>query len=42
MKKLLGILVLGLLKSYPIDYGTTWARLGHIEIKKYITYDVRD
>jgi len=25
MKKLLGILVLGLLKSYPINYGTTGA-----------------
>jgi len=25
MKKLLGIVVLGLLKSYPIDYGTTGA-----------------
>jgi len=24
MKKLLGIMVLGLLKSYPIDYGTTF------------------
>ena len=28
-----GIVVLGLLKSYPIDYGTTWTRLGHREIK---------
>ncbi len=33
MKKLLGIVVLGLLKSYPIDYGTTRARLEHREIK---------
>jgi len=32
MKKLLGIVVLGLLKSYPIDYGTTRARLEHGEI----------
>jgi len=32
MKKLLGIVVLGLLKSYPIDYGRTWTRLGHREI----------
>jgi len=29
MKKLLGILDLDLLKSYPIDYGTTRARLEH-------------
>jgi len=33
MKKLLGILVLGLLKSYPIDYGRTITRLLHREIK---------
>ena len=33
MKKLLGIVVLGLLKSYPIDYGTARARLEHREIK---------
>jgi len=33
MKKLLGIVVLGLLKSYPIDYGRTCARLAHREIK---------
>ena len=33
MKKLLGILVLGLLKYHPIDYGTTRARLEHGEIK---------
>tara|TARA_B100000586_G_C19988435_1_gene375189 strand:- start:19 stop:123 length:105 start_codon:yes stop_codon:yes gene_type:complete len=32
MKKLLGIVVLGLLKFYPIDYGTTGARLEHREI----------
>jgi len=25
MKKLLGIIVLGLMKYYPIDYGTTGA-----------------
>jgi len=31
MKKLLGIVV-GLLKSYPIDYGTTRARQEHREI----------
>jgi len=33
MKKLLRIVVLGLLKSYPIDYGTTGARQEHREIK---------
>ena len=35
MKKLLGIVVLGLLKSYPIDYGRTRtrARLEPREIK---------
>ena len=33
MKKLLGIVVLGLLKYHPIDYGTTRARLEHREIK---------
>jgi len=33
MKKLLGILVMDLLKSYPIDYGKTWTQLGHREIK---------
>jgi hypothetical protein len=33
MKKFLGTLILGLLKSYPIDYGTTRARLEHREIK---------
>ena len=38
MKKLLGIVVLGLLKSYPIDYGTTRAILEHEEIDKKITY----
>ena len=27
MKKLLGIVIPGLLKSYPINYGTTGARL---------------
>jgi len=32
VKKILGILVLGFLKSYPIDYGTTRARLEHREI----------
>ena len=32
MKKLLGIVVLGLLKSYPIDYGRTCARLAQREI----------
>ena len=32
MKKLLGIVVLGLLKSYPIDYGTTSTRPAHREI----------
>jgi len=31
-EKFLGILVVGLLKSYPIDYGTTGARLEHREI----------
>ena len=35
MKKLLGILVLGLLKSYPIDYGRTITGLLHREIKSY-------
>ena len=29
MKKLLGIVVLGLLKYYPIDYGTTGAKQEH-------------
>jgi hypothetical protein len=33
MKKLLGIVVLGLLKYHPIDYGTTRARPEHREIK---------
>ena len=33
MKKLLGIVVLGLLKSYPIDYGTTGTQLVPKEIK---------
>ena len=33
MKKLLGILVLGLSKSYPIDYGRTITGLLHREIK---------
>ena len=33
MKKLLGIVVLGLLKSYPINYGTTGTGLVHGEIK---------
>ena len=32
MKKLLGIVVLGLLKYYPIDYGRTRARLEPREI----------
>jgi len=32
MKNFLGILVLGLLKFHPIDYGTTRARLEHGEI----------
>ena len=32
MKKFLGIVVLGLLKSYPIDYGRTRARLEPREI----------
>jgi len=32
MKKLLGIVVLGLLKYHPIDYWTTRARLEHGEI----------
>jgi len=32
MKKLLGIVVLDLLKYHPIDYGTTGARLEHREI----------
>ena len=32
MKKLLGIVVLGLLKSYPIDYGTTCTQPVHREI----------
>ena len=32
MKKLLGIVVLGLLKYHPIDYGTTGARQEHREI----------
>ena len=41
MKKLFGIVVLGLLKYHPIDYGRTCARLAHREIKKYITYDDR-
>ena len=38
MKKLLGIVVLGLLKYYPIDYGRTRARLEPREIDKTITY----
>jgi len=33
MKKPLGIVVLGLLKSYPINYRRTCTRLGHREIK---------
>ena len=33
MKKLLGIVVLGLLKSYPINYGTTGTILEPKEIK---------
>ena len=33
MKKLLGIVALDLLKSYPIDYGTTGTGLVHGEIK---------
>jgi len=33
MKKLLGILVLGLLKSYPINYRRTCTRLVPREIK---------
>ena len=33
MKKLLGIVVLGLLKSYPINYGTTGTLLEPREIK---------
>ena len=33
MKKLLGILVLCLLNSYPIDYGRTFTRLVSTEIK---------
>ena len=33
MKKLLRILVLGLLKSYPIDYGRTSTRPANREIK---------
>ena len=32
MKKLLGIVVLGLLKYHPIDYGRTRARLEPREI----------
>jgi len=32
MKKLLWIVVLGLLKYHPIDYGTTRARPEHREI----------
>jgi hypothetical protein len=32
MKKLLGIMVLGLLKYYPIDYGTTGAKQEHGKI----------
>ena len=35
MKKLLGIVVLGLLKYHPIDYGRTITRLLHREIKSY-------
>tara|TARA_S200000501_G_C20201996_1_gene473334 strand:- start:13 stop:114 length:102 start_codon:yes stop_codon:yes gene_type:complete len=33
MKKPLGIVVQGLLKSYPINYGTTGAQQEHGEIK---------
>jgi len=33
MKKLLGIVVLVLLKYYPINYGTTGAKQEHREIK---------
>ena len=33
MKKLLGIVVLGLLKSYPIDYGRSASWAVHGEIK---------
>jgi len=32
MKKLLGIVVLGLLKYHPIDYGATSTRPAHREI----------
>ena len=35
MKKLLGIVVLGLLKYHPIDYGRTITGLLHREIKNY-------
>jgi len=38
MKKFLGIVVLGLLKYYPTNYGTTGARQEHREIDKMITY----
>jgi len=33
MKRILGIIVLGLLKSYPIDYGKTGNGLATEEIK---------
>jgi hypothetical protein len=33
MKKLLGIVVLGLLKYYPIDYGTTGAKQENRDLK---------
>ncbi len=35
MKKILEILVLGLLKYHPIDYGRTCTRPVHREIKSY-------
>ena len=39
MKKLLGILVPGLLKSYPINCGTTRARQEHGEINQMVHSD---
>ena len=38
MKKLLGIVVLGLLKYHPIDYGTTRTKLEPREIDNMIAY----
>ncbi len=40
MKKLLGIVVLGLLKYHPIYYGTTVTKLLPREIKAYFSRNI--